>query len=74
MTIADAPAALVAELAENDIPDPLAESFTLATVAADLARIAGEPVPPEVAAFLDAPAVHRLPIAEVRRWVPTDAA
>ena len=74
MTIADALAALVAERAENDIPDPLRESFTLATVWADLARIAGEPIPPaEVAAVLDAPAVERVP-ARAARWLPTDAA
>src|SRR5947209_7630910 len=40
VTITDALAALVAELAENDIPHPLHESFTLATVAADLCRLA----------------------------------
>lgn len=70
MSVSDALAALVAELADNDIPDPLARRFPLACIWADLARIAGEAVPAEVAAILDAPAVHRLPVAEVRRWVP----
>ena len=73
MTIADALAALVAELAENDIPDPLAQRLPLALVWSDLARIAGEPEPPEVAAFLDRPAVHRPTGAEVRRARPVVA-
>jgi len=45
MTINDAMVLLVAELTEGEIPQPLAQSFTLATVWADLARLAGE-VPP----------------------------
>ena len=71
MTIADALAALVAELEENDIPDPLAQRLPLALVWSDLARLAGEPEPPEVAAFLDGPAVH-MPPAQVARWLPVD--
>lgn len=74
MTIADALAALVAELEVGDVPSPLRESFTLALVWSDLARIAGEPVPPEVAAILDGPAVARLPRASVRRWLPGESA
>ncbi len=46
--------ALYAELAE-EIPDVLTESFTFAGLWADLCRIAGEPVPCDVAAVLDAP-------------------
>lgn len=46
--------ALYAELAE-EIPDVLSTRFTFATLWADLARIAGEPVPRDVAAVLDAP-------------------
>jgi len=46
--------ALYAELAE-EIPDVLTESFTFAALWADLARIAGEPLPGDVAAVLDAP-------------------
>jgi len=46
--------ALYAELAE-EIPDVLTESFTVAGLWADLCRIAGEPVPRDVAAVLDAP-------------------
>ena len=48
-------AALVAELAE-EVPAPLATSFTLATIAADLCRLAGEPVPAVVLDALDGPA------------------
>ena len=71
MTITEALAALVAELEEGDIPDPLRESFTLALVWHDMACIAGEPVPAAVAAILDGPAVAALPVAEVARWLPT---
>jgi len=42
------------ELAE-EIPDVLTETFTFAGLWADLCRIAGEPVPRDVAAVLDAP-------------------
>jgi len=52
MTIAAALAALVDELAA-DIALPLAQTFTLAAVAADLCRVAGEPVPAAVLAVLD---------------------
>lgn len=47
--------ALVDELVENDIAEPLGEPFTLAALWADLARLAGEPLPADVAALLDAP-------------------
>jgi len=46
--------ALYAELAE-EIPDVLSTPFTFATLWADLARLAGEPLPADVAAVLDAP-------------------
>ena len=52
MTINDLMAALVAELAEGEVPTPLAQRFTLATVWADLARLAGEPLPAAVAAVV----------------------
>ncbi len=45
---------LLHELAE-EIPDVLTETFTFAGLWADLARIAGEPLPRDVAAVLDAP-------------------
>jgi len=54
-TINDTLHALVAEMAEGDVPDPLAQPCTLALVWADLARIADEPLPPDVAALLDGP-------------------
>ena len=53
MTIDDAMRALVAELGAGGVPAPLTQLFTLATVWDDLARLAGEPTPPEVAALLD---------------------
>ncbi len=52
MTINALMAALVAELTENEIPTPLAERFTLAHVWADLARLAGEELPPEALAIV----------------------
>jgi hypothetical protein len=73
VTIADALAALVAELREGDVPDPLNQRFKLAFVYADLCRLAGELVPAEVSRALDEPAGHRLPVAEVRRWLPAIA-
>lgn len=64
--------ALYAELAE-EIPDVLSTPFTFAALWADLARVAGEPVPRDVAAVLDAPvpvrrgsyADHRLQFPEL---------
>jgi hypothetical protein len=53
MTINEAMAILVAELGAGGVPAPLAQPFTLAALWDDLARLAGEPVPPEVAALLD---------------------
>ena len=52
MTINHAMTLLVAELAEGEVPAPLTQSFTLATVWADLARLAGEPLPVAVAAVV----------------------
>ncbi len=53
MTIDTLMRSLVAELAAGGVPAPLRQSFTLATIWDDLARLAGEPPPPEVAALLD---------------------
>ncbi len=53
MTIDTLMRSLVAELAAGGVPAPLHQSFTLATIWDDLARLAGEPPPPEVAALLD---------------------
>jgi hypothetical protein len=53
MTIDEAIRALVAELAAGGVPAPLAQDFTLAALWDDLARLAGEPIPPEVAALLN---------------------
>ena len=47
--------ALLREMEMGDVPDPLAQPLTLAVVWADLCRLAGEPLPPDVAALLAAP-------------------
>jgi hypothetical protein len=47
-------AALIEELGD-EIPDILTAEFSLACLWTDLCRIAGEPVPRDVAAVLDAP-------------------
>lgn len=54
-TINETLRALIAEMAAGDVPDPLAQPCTLALVWADLARLAGEPLPAEVAVLIDAP-------------------
>ncbi len=75
MTINDALAVLVDEMAAADVPDPLAQPCTLALVWADLARLAGEPLPAEVAALVDAPIPLR-PLRAVpkprRHWPAAD--
>ncbi len=53
MTIDTLMRALVAELGAGGVPAPLARPLTLAALWDDLARLAGESVPPEVAALLD---------------------
>ncbi len=55
MTVNDALRALCDELAADGVPAPLAQSFTLAAVWADLARLAGEEPPAAVVALLDQP-------------------
>ncbi len=47
---------LLAELIAADVPAPLGQRLTLATVWADLARLAGEEPPADVLALLDGPA------------------
>ena len=44
---------LLAELQAEQIPDPLAQSFTLAALWLDLCRLAGEEPPADVATLLD---------------------
>ncbi len=71
MTIPTAPPVTAAlsllyeELAE-EIPNVLTETFTFAGLWADLCRIAGEPLPADVAAVLDAP-LDLVPPVPVRR-------
>ncbi len=52
MTLNALMAALVAELTEAEIPLPLAQSFTLAAIWQDLARLAGEELPAEAPAVV----------------------
>jgi len=63
--------ALYAELAE-EIPDVLSTRFMFANLWADLARLAGESLPADVAAVLDAPLdlAPSLPISEALAPVP----
>ncbi len=66
--------ALYAELAE-EIPDVLSTPFTFATLWADFARLAGESLPADVAAVLDAPLdLAPVPLAPVRRGSYADHA
>ncbi len=51
---------LLAELVAGDVPQPLVQRFTLAFLWADLCRLAGEPLPPDVLARLNTPAVAGL--------------
>ena len=64
-------AALVVELIEHDIPGPLTQELSVFALWSDLARLAGETLPPHVAALLDAPAVERLAPPPPRQLVPT---
>jgi hypothetical protein len=52
LTVAELMGRLVAELEAEEVIDPLAQSFTLAGIWADLARLAHEPLPPIAAAVL----------------------
>ena len=64
MTLYDVFDRYVAELEADGIPDPLAETFTLSAIMADLFRLAGEPVPLDVAAHLAlSPIIEPLPAA-----------
>jgi hypothetical protein len=69
MTVGRALALLLAELAEEQGPAPLSQRLTLAAVAADLCRLAGEPVPVAVLAALDDP-THAPPRRLRRRGEP----
>ncbi len=65
--------ALLAELVADDVPDPLAQPFTLGAIWDDLCRLAGETSPPMLAVLLRqeddrpaaAPPIH--PEAAIRR-------
>lgn len=68
--------ALVDEMAAGDVPDPLALPCTLALVWADLARLAGESLPAEVAALVGAPTplrpIRAVPKPRRSRGLPAD--
>lgn len=55
MSINDCFAAYLVDLRDGEIADPLGARLTLAMVWHDLALLAGEPVPDDVAALVDAP-------------------
>jgi hypothetical protein len=82
LTVAELMGRLVAELEADEVIDPLAQSFTLAGIWSDLARLAGEPLPHAAAAIvgatLDTPVDLRYlrgPAAdEARTWPESTAA
>ena len=67
MTINALMAALVAELTEGEIPQPLAQSFSLANVWSDLARLAGEELPAEALAVVGRALDTRIEPTRIRR-------
>jgi len=67
MTLNALMAALVAELEDGEIPMPLAQSFTLANVWADLARLAGEELPADALAVVGRVLDQRVEPVMVRR-------
>ena len=66
MTINDLLTLLCEEMAEEDVPDVLHQPLTLAALWADLARLAGEPLPRWVAAAV-------AEAGRVAAWVLLDA-
>lgn len=71
MIITETFRALIAQLTEDGMPDPLHQPMTLFAVWADACRIAGEPEPPEVAALMDAPAATLLTATpSAARFIP----
>ena len=66
-------AALIDELADGDVPHPLHQRFVLLNLWADLARLAGEELPVDIAAALVPTLAERVePVA--RRGAPADHA
>ncbi len=60
-TINDLMRALLDDLTEGEVPDPLHQPFTLAIVWADLARLNGETPPAAVLAVADDASVYPVP-------------
>jgi len=54
--------ALVAELVAGEVPAPLHQKITVAALWCDLARLAGEDAPPDVAALADEPCAPLAPL------------
>jgi hypothetical protein len=67
MTVTRALDLLVAELEADEISAPLHQRLTLAAIAADLCRLAGEPVPAAVLDALDGPTCAPLAQRETHR-------
>jgi hypothetical protein len=57
MSVNDLLSRLCDELAEGDVPEPLAQAFTLAPLWLDLCRLAGEEPPAFLVALIDGPAL-----------------
>ena len=64
MTINDLLQRLYDELEAGDVPAPLHQSFPLATIWLDLARLAGEEPPAEVVAATLGETVELVPVLE----------
>ncbi len=69
MTLNELLQALVDELAAGGVPRPLGQSFTLASVWADLARLAGEAPPAAVVALLDEAPIAPADFFDRPAWV-----
>ena len=76
MTINDLLTMFCEELAAEGVPDVLAQSFTLAALWDDLARLAGEPLPRWVACAVAEAGRERVALTATGRaaaWVPAGA-
>ena len=65
MGINDAMYLLIDELAAGDVPAPLTQSLSIATLWADLCRLAGEFPPAAVVALIDGPPEGQMPLRGV---------
>ena len=72
MTITAILAALVADLAANDVPDPLAQPFTLANLWYDLCVLAGEEPPAAVLAHVEGDSATLVQLTPVTTAAPVE--